>query len=301
MDRLDKIKLFLRVAEAGSFSKAARQLGLAQSTASKQIAELEQRLGVQLLRRTTRGLAITAAGQHYYDGAIQLVDELETLDEAVSEQERSPAGMVRVTSPPGFAASYLLPKLTAFSTRYPKLAIDFTVSQHLVNLVEERVDVAIRMGHLENSDLRFRQIGTATAIVVASTDYLDQHGAPSTPADLAGHACIASMALGKPRPWRFVRGPERISIDPRGSIRSDDVELTKAATKAGLGIAYAASWLFQDELASGRVRQLLTDYQCSAVPISAVWAGDRVLPGRTAAFIDFVADICASEPALRLQ
>ena len=301
MDRLDKIKLFLRVAEAGSFSKAARQLAMAQSTASKQIAELEQRLGVQLLQRTTRGLAITAAGQHYYDGAIRLIDELESLDEAVSEQERSPTGMVRVNSPPGFAASYLLPKLMSFATKYPKLAIDFTVSQNLANLVEERIDVAIRMGNLEDSDLRFRRVGTATAIVVASADYLEQHGEPTTPADLERHACIASMYLGKPRPWLFVRGQERVSIEPRGSIRSDDVELTKAATKAGLGIAYAASWLFREELVSGSVRQLLTDYQCSTVPISAVWAGDRILPARTSAFIDFVADICAVEPALRPQ
>lgn len=301
MDRLDNIKLFFRVAEAGSFSKAARQLAMAQSTASKQIAELERRLGVQLLQRTTRGLAITAAGQHYYDSAIRLIDELESLDEAVSEQERSPAGMVRVNSPPGFAASYLLPKLMSFTTKYPKLEIDFTVSQNLANLVEERIDVAIRMGNLEDSDLRFRQVGTATAIVVASADYLEQHGEPTTPADLERHACIASMYLGKPRPWLFVRGQERVSIEPRGSIRSDDVELTKAATKAGLGIAYAASWLFREELVSGSVRQLLTDYQCSAVPISAVWAGDRILPGRTSAFIDFVADICAIEPALRPQ
>lgn len=301
MDKFDKLKLFLRIAEAESFSKAARQLGIVQSTASKQIAELEKQLGAQLFRRTTRGLTLTSAGKHYYDGAIRLVDELEALDEAVSEQERSPAGMVRVTSPPGFAASYLLPKLDSLTTKYPRLSLDFSVSQSLANLVEERIDVAIRMGNLEDSDLRFRQIGTATAIVVASTVYLAKNEEPGTPADLERHTCIVSMHLGKPRPWRFALGSERVSIQPKGLIRSDDVELTKAATISGLGIAYAASWLFKKELASGAVRQLLTDYECIEVPISAVWAGDRVPPRRTAAFIDFVAEICAAEPTLHMR
>ena len=301
MDKLDVMKLLLRVAETGSFSKAARQMRMAQSTASKQIALLEKRLGTQLVRRTSRGLALTDAGQRYYDDARRLIGEFEALDDAVRERERSPAGLVRVTCPPGFAAAYLLPELGSFFARYPGLSIDFVVSQRLVNLVEERVDVAIRMGDLESTDLRARLVGTSTAIVVASPGYLRVHGEPTSPAELERHDCIASMRGGRPRPWPFTRGAERVLIDPKGSIQSDNTELTRAAVKAGLGIGYAASWLFKEELSSGAVRQLLTGYACSQVPINAVWSGDRALARRTSLFIDFLATLCAAEPLLRLR
>ncbi len=301
MDKLDVTKLFLRVAEAGSFSKAARQAGVVQSTVSKQVADLERRLGAQLVRRTSRGLALTSAGQHYYDEALRLVDAFEALDDEVGARERSPTGTVRVTSPPAFAAAYLMPDLGDFLAEHPGLSLDFVVSQRLVNLVENRVDVAIRIGNLEDSELRSRQVGTTEAIVVASPAYLRERGEPLTPADLDGHACIASMRNGKARPWRFNRGGAGVTVDPAGSILSDDVELTRAAVKSGLGIAYVASWLFKEELASGAVRQILSDYQCSRFPISAVWSGDRALPRRVAVFIDFIAEVCAAEPALRIR
>ncbi|MDR3516511.1 MAG: LysR family transcriptional regulator [Azospirillaceae bacterium] len=301
MDKIDAMKLFLRVAEAGSFSKAARQMGIVQSTTSKQIAALERRLGTQLVRRTSRGLALTAAGQHYYDNARRLVDEFELLEDAVSERERSPGGLVRLTCPPGFATSYLLPQLGPFVERYPSLSLEFVVSQRIVDLVEEHIDVAIRVGDLEDSELRSRQVGTTAAIVVASAEYLRRHGEPTTPAELEGHPCIASIRHGKPRPWRFRRAGDRVTIDPKGPIQSDDVELTRAAVKSGLGIAHAASWLFRDELISGAVRQILTDYECIQVPISAVWSGDRALPRRAAVFIDYLEAVCAAEPTLCIR
>ncbi|MGI4960023.1 MAG: LysR family transcriptional regulator, partial [Janthinobacterium lividum] len=285
----------------GSFSKAAHLAGITQSTVSKQIAVLEKRLGAQLVRRTSRGLALTAAGQHYYNDALRLVDEFEALDDAVSEHERSPAGLVRVTSPPGFAALYLLPRLGSFFTEYPKLTLDFLVSQRLTNLVEERVDVAIRMGDLEDSELRSRQVGTASAIVVASTAYLQEHGEPHLPAELQHHACIASMRHGRSRPWQFRQGTTHVVIDPKGTVQSEDTELTRAAVKSSLGIAYAASWLFKEELSSGAVRQILPAYECRKIPISVVWSGDRTLPQRAAVFIDFLATVCAAEPTLRIR
>lgn len=294
-------KLFLRVVEAGSFSKAARLIGITQSTASKQIAALEKRIGVQLIRRTSRGLAPTEAGQRYYDDALRLVDEFEALEDAVSDRDRLPTGLVRLTCPPGFATSYLLPKLGPFVTKYPGLTLEFVVSQHLVNLVEERIDLAIRVGDLEDSELRSRQLGTTAAMVVASTEYLKTHGEPNTPAELKGRPCIASVRQGKPRPWHFRQGAALVTINPEGPVRSDDVELTRTAVNAGLGIAHAPSWLFRDELASGAVRQILKDYECVRAPISAVWSGDRALPRRAAVLIDFIAAICAAEPELRIR
>jgi LysR family transcriptional regulator, regulator for bpeEF and oprC len=175
------------------------------------------------------------------------------------------------------------------------------VTQRVVNLIEERIDIAIRVGELDDSELRCRQVGTTAAIVVASTAYLDAHGEPKTPADLVDHPCIASMRNGRPRPWQLGRGTARISIDPKGPIQSNDVEVTRAAVKAGLGIGHAASWLFKDDFASGDVRQILPDYECIQHPISAVWSGDRALPRRATAFIDHLATVCAAEPSLRIR
>ncbi len=301
MDKLDVMKLFLRVAEAGSFSKAAQQTGIAQSTVSKQVASLEKRLGAQLVRRTSRGLALTSAGQLYHNEALRLVDAFDDLDEAVAEGQRSPTGVLRLTCPPGLATSHLLPHLDRFMTDYPKLSLDFVVSQGNLNLVEERIDIAIRVGELENSELRSRQVGTAEAIVVASAAYLRARGTPTNPEELRGHALIASARAGRPRSWTFRRGLERVTIDPQGPIQSDDVELTRCAVKSGLGIAHAASWLFKDELASGEVHRLLADYQCLQAPISIVWSGDRILPRRAAVFIAFFEAICAAEPTLRTR
>jgi LysR family transcriptional regulator, regulator for bpeEF and oprC len=174
------LNLFVRVAEAGSFSKAAQQSGIAQSTASKRIASLEKRLGAHLLRRTSRGLALTLAGQRYYDEALRLVDAFEQLDETVGEHERTPAGVLRLTCPPGLATSYLLPRLGAFRAELPKISLDFVVSQGNLNLVKEGIDLAIRFGDLEDSEMRSRQVGTAEAIVVASAAYLPERGEPTT-------------------------------------------------------------------------------------------------------------------------
>jgi len=191
--------------------------------------------------------------------------------------------------------------LRPFVATYPRLSLDFVVSQRLVNLLEEGIDVAIRMGDLDDSELRARQVGTTVAIVVASAAYLAEHGEPTTPAALDRHPCIASMRHGKPRPWQFGHGAARVIIDPAGPIQSDDSELTRAAVNAGLGIAYAPSWLFREELAAGAVRQILAGYPCRQIPINAVWPGERALPRRVAVFVDFLATICAAEPTLMIR
>jgi LysR family transcriptional regulator for bpeEF and oprC len=232
---------------------------------------------------------------------IRLTAPFEELDETVGERERSPSGMLRLTCPPGLATSYLLPRLASFRADYPKLSLDFVVSQGNLNLVEERIDLAIRVGDLEDSEMRSRQVGTAEAIVVASSAYLRQRGEHATPYELHNHALIASARNGRPRSWTFRRGSECVTVNPQGPIQSDDVELTRSAVKSGLGIAHAASWLFKDELASGEVRQVLADYQCLRAPISAVWSGDRALPRRAAVFLTYLEAICASEPTLRIR
>lgn len=299
MDRFEVMKLFLRVAEAGSFSQAARQTGIVQSTASKQISTLEKRLGTQLIRRTSRGLTLTSAGKHYYEEALRLRDAVEGLEDAVTARDRSPSGLLRITCPPAFAPSFILPRLPAFLADNPDLSFDFVVSQHVIDLVEHQVDVAIRIGKLEDSELRYRRVGTSEEILVASTDYLKTRGEPMVPEELVDHSCIVSMRFGKPRPWSFRHDGKETILNPSAILQSDDVELTRVAVKSSIGIAYAPGWLFEQELATGEVRQLLRTHACTKAPISAVWAGDRALPRRAELFIDFLADTCSAQATLR--
>jgi LysR family transcriptional regulator for bpeEF and oprC len=301
MDRLDVMQLFARIAETGSFSKAARAAGVGQPTASKQITALEERLGAQLLQRTSRGLSLTDAGQAYYENCVRLLGEIEAVESSVGRGQTSPSGVVRVTLSAGFGRMYVVPRLPAFFAQYPDLTVDFEISERHVNLIEDGIDVAIRIGFLSDSTLRARRIGSAQAVTVASPAYLETFGEPTTPADLERHAAVVFMFRGAPRPWEF-KGPSgAIAIQPKGGIRTNDAEHIRAAVRASLGIAHNAGWLFAPDIASGAVRVLLGGYAPNLYPIHAVHPGGRIVPTKVKAFIDFVARVCAEEPSLRIR
>lgn len=301
MDRLAALQLFVRVVETGSFSQAARAEGVGQPTVSKQIATIEERLGAQLLRRTSRGLNLTAAGQDYYESAVRLLGEFEEAEARVGRGQVAPAGLVRVATSPALSRMYLVPRLPEFFALYPDVVVDFDVSPAQVNLIEDGIDVALRVGHLSDSTLVARRIGDVIAATVATPDYLARNGTPRTPADLADHDCIAYIFRDAPLGWGF-RGPAgAIEVHPKGSVRTNDAEHLRAAVLAGLGIGHNASWLYADEIASGAVTVLLAEYDPDPYPIHAVTPGGRRVPSRVRVFIDFLATICAGNPHLRLR
>jgi LysR family transcriptional regulator for bpeEF and oprC len=301
MDRLDALQLFVRVVEAGSLTKAAGALGVVQPTVSKQIALLEDRLGAQLLNRTSRGLSLTAAGQDYYESALRLIAEFEEAEARIGRGQAAPAGMIRVASSAGLGRMYLLPRLPEFFARYPDVAIDFDVSERFISLIEDGIDVALRIGHLSDSTLVARRIGTMAVATVATPAYLERFGEPKTPGDLAGHDCVGFVHRGALVNWGF-RGPAGpITIEPKGKVRSNDGEHMRAAVLAGLGIGHNASWLYAPELASGEVRELLVDYAPHPFPIHAVCPGGRRVASRARVFIDFLAELCAANPHLRIR
>jgi LysR family transcriptional regulator, regulator for bpeEF and oprC len=301
LDRLDVMQLFVRIAETGSFSKAARATGIGQPTASKRIAALEDRLGARLLQRTSRGLSLTDAGQAYYEVSVRLLGEIEAAESSLGRGRISPSGMVRVALSAGFGRMYVVPRLPEFFARYPDLAIDLNVSERYVNLIEDGVDVAIRIGVLADSALLARRIGSMEAVTVASPDYLDRFGEPKTPADLERHRAVIFMSRGAPRIWEF-KGPSgAIAMQPRGQVRTNDAEHIRAAVRNGLGVAHNASWLFAPDIASGNVRSLLGDYAPDPYPIHAVYPGGRIIPAKVKVFVDFLAQVFAQEPSLRIR
>ncbi|AKU95116.1 Transcriptional regulator, LysR family [Labilithrix luteola] len=293
MDRLDTMRLFVRVVETSSFSKAARAEGVAQSTASKQVAALEKRLGTQLLRRTTRGLSMTEAGRTFYDDAVRLLADLDAAEARAGHGHGAPGGQLRVAAPSALSRMYVVPHLPVLLARYPALRVELDVSDRYVNLVEEGVDVAIRIGSLRDSSLVARRMGTFDIVTVASPDYVARHGEPHKPSELERHACVAFMFRGAPRPWEFrtTKGP--IPFTPSGPTRFDDAESIRAAVLAGLGIAHVPGWLFAEELTTGNVVSLLKTFAPERVPLQAVYPSDRRTSSKAKVFIEFLAETFA--------
>lgn len=296
MDRLGAMRLFTRVAETGSFSAAAREAGVGQPAVSKQVAALEDHLGAPLLHRTPRGLTLTEAGLAYYEAAARVLGEIEAAEAMVGRGLSQPTGILRVSVSGGFGRMRVVPLLPEFRARYPGIIVDLIVSDRFVDLVEEGIDLAIRIGDLADSGLIARRVGISRRVTVGGADYLARAGAPTTPDDLAGHPCVAFTFQRVPRPWRF-HGPSGvITYRPDGPIRVNDGENVRAAVLAGLGIAQAPRWLFADELESGAVRAILRDFPGDATPIHLVFPPGRKPTGKTRVFADFVAESFAADP-----
>lgn len=300
VDKLDSMRMFVRIVESGSFSQAARDLNVSQPTVSKQLAGLEARLGTQLLARNSRTLTVTPAGQNYYEVIVRILQDLDSAEERILEGQSSPSGLVRVTVSPAFGRMFVIPRLSDFRSRFPDVAIEMEVSGRHVDLIEEGIDVAIRIGWLSDSALIARRIGSMKMITLASASYLAQHGTPQTLEELRNHQCISYVYQGNVTGWEFNVDGRQVMTDGAGTFRTNDAEHVRSAVIAGLGIAHHASWLFTDVLASGEVRQILNQCAPQPLPINAVTAAGRYIPSRVREFIQLLAAICAEEPELKI-
>nr|WP_246587288.1 LysR family transcriptional regulator [Stakelama flava] len=293
--------MFLRVVESGSFSQAARDLNVSQPTVSKQLAALEARLGTQLLARNSRTLGVTPAGQEYYEATVRILQDLDTTEEMILEGQAATSGLVRVTLSPAFGRMFVVPRLPQFRSRFPDVSVEIEVSGRHVDLIEEGIDVAIRIGRLSDSALVARHIGDMRMITLASAGYFAEHGTPLAVQDLPGHQRINYVYQGNIVGWGFDEDGRQVTIDGAGMFRTNDAESVRAAVLAGLGIAHHASWLFTDVLASGEVVQVLKRHVPPPFPINAVTVAGRRMPSRVRHFIDFLAAICAEEAELRIR
>ncbi|MBX3201115.1 MAG: LysR family transcriptional regulator [Labilithrix sp.] len=294
MDRLDTIRIFVRVVESGSFSAVARELGIGQPTVSKQVAALEAHLGAQLLMRTSRKVALTEAGRDFFESASRLVSDLDAAESRIGRGLRSPSGLVRVSAAPSFGALYIVPRLPEFFRRYPDVSVEVHTSDRSANLVENGIDVAIRNGELAVSSLVARKLGASPIIVVASPAYLDAHGEPRRPTDLEQHRCIVFSSQTGARPWRFSAKSGHERHLPESAFRTNDGEQIRAAALAGIGLAQVPHWLCARELAAGTLRRVLRRYEPAPDPISAVRPANRRPATKLIVFIDFLAEALAT-------
>ena len=300
LNKLEAMRMFVRVVESGSFSQAARDMDVSQPTVSKQLAALEARLGTQLLSRNSRALAVTPAGQDYYEATVRILQDIDVIEERILEGQSAPSGLVRVTLSPGLGRMFVIPRLPDFRRSFPDVTIEMEVSGRHVDLIEEGMDVAIRIGRLSDSALIARHIGDMRMITVASAGYLACHGTPHTLDKLRIHQRISYVYKGDVIGWGFQVDGQPVTVDGAGAFRTNDAEHIRGAVLAGLGIAHHASWLFTDVLASGEVVRILEQHAPPSFPINAVTAAGRRMPSRVRQFIDFLAAICAEEPELKV-
>ena len=270
MDRLAVMETFVRIAETGSFSAAARHLNIGQPAASKCIAKLEDRLGVSLLLRSTRGLTLTEAGRRFCERARRAIEEADAADLAARDSNTGLHGRLRVAAGVTFGNLYLMPLLAAFLATHPSLSVDLVLDDRALDPVEEGIDVGLRFGPLPNSLLRARRVATRRRLVLGSTTYFERSGVPVTPADLARHAAVIyTQDPGGTDTWRFRRLDSDVSVTVSGQLSVSASEGLRAAVLGGIGLAITSQWMFDPELANGSVRAVLTDW---ALPSSDLWA-----------------------------
>ncbi len=283
---------FVRVAQAGSFRGASKSLGMPKTSVSRKVAELEARLGVQLLRRTTRQVALTDAGLAFVDAAQSAIASLEAAEEAVSRQQREPHGRVRVTAPSPLGHSVLATHIAEFLRLHPKVEVQLHLTYRPVDLLMERFDIALRYGALPDSSLVAVQLGTVEQHIVASPAYLRAKRAPKTPADLAEHECLL-FGLDGPAlraKWTLVSGKRKTEVPIRGRFATDDLLALHAAALTGLGLARLPMPMIAADLEAGALVSLLNGYTSVPTPLHLVHAGGRLLPARTRALIDFLVE-----------
>ena len=293
MDRFALMSSFVRAVEKGSFSAVARELGTTQPNISRHIASLEQHLGTRLLHRSTRKLTPTPEGERYYADTRRLLDAIAEAESNVRGQE-VPSGVLRVACPTLLARTYLLPRVKTFLSRYPQVELDLQIGDRFIDLIEEGVDVAIRIGALKDSTLKARRVGTGERVCVATPNYITRHGKPKVPTDLKKHDCILYTLLSSGNVWSF----KNLDVAVHGRFRVNTPDGIRTATLDGLGIAYSPVWLFEDALLDGRVQLLLEEFPGPPTPIHVIYPERRLLSRRAKVFMDFVAEEFARETVL---
>ena len=294
MDRLAAMETFVRVVETGSFSAAARALNVGQPSVSKTIAQLEARLGVRLLMRSTRGLTPTEAGQSFYDRARRTIEEADEAELVARGAGTGLMGRLRVCAAVTFARLHVIPHLPKLLAAHPGLTADIILDDRIVDLVEEGVDVALRMGELEDSSsLTARKLATIPHYVVGTPAYFARSEVPTTPSELAG--CEAVIYTRQGETWRFRQGSTAVSVTVSGPVRVNVAEDVRAATLADMGLAIASAWMFSPELASGDVRAVLTDWSLPSLDLWAVYPTGRLPTAKARAFAAFVEAVLKDE------
>ena len=290
MDKLAAMQVFVRVVEAGGLSAAGRQLGLAPASVSRRINDLEAMLGVKLLQRTTRNLSLTEDGETYYERAREIIKSVEEANLLITAG-KTPSGILRVSTASSLTRLHIAPAIAEFQAQYPNIRIVLRVSDQFVDLVGEGIDVALRIGRQESSSLIARKLGQCRRILCASPRYLNEAGHPQHPDDLSEHACLSYRSHASVNLWQFRKGKQRIDARVTGPFFADDGETLVAAAAAGMGIILVPEWLAGDALRSGRLTEILQDYDAvpAQTPLYALYTPGPYVAPKIRVFVDFLA------------
>lgn len=296
MDRFQEMASFVAVVDAGSFVGAAEALGLSKAAVSRHVAELEQRLGVRLLQRTTRRLSLTAEGEQFH---ARCKDLLATLDEAEAEvtaRRGEPVGRIKVNAPLSFGVLHLAPLWGRFIERNPKVVLEITLSDRIVDLVEEGYDLAVRIANMPGSNLVGRRLAETRMVLCAAPEYLARHGTPTRPAELAAHRILAYSYWSTGDEWRFT-GPEGpVSVRIRPLLYANNGDTCRAAALDGQGVILQPDFIVGEDLRAGRLVELMPAYRSIRIGIHAVYPSRKHLPLKVRRLVDFLAEAFAEPP-----
>lgn len=287
---LDDLELFVMVSEKGSFAGAARELDIVPSTVSKRVASLEEHYGVRLIQRTTRSLSLTQEGRILYDAARDLLQRFDALERQLVHHALEPTGVLSVTTIPAFGQLHLARLLPRFHRRYPHLRVELALTDRVVDLVEERYDVAIRFGALPDSDMRARRLGENLYYLYASPEYLEAHGRPTHPRELEEHECLTDHAYTPLKTWTFEVDGERVTIVPDGPLQTEDPVARYYATLGGMGIAALPVYVARRAVARGELEVLFEAHPLRLGQIWALHMSREHVPARISVFLDFAVE-----------
>jgi DNA-binding transcriptional LysR family regulator len=298
MDRFSEMQVFVAVAECEGFAAGARKLKISPPAATRAVADLEYRLGVKLLNRTTRYVRVTDAGQRYLDDAKRILAQVAEADEAAVGINGSPRGHLVITAPVLFGRMYVMPAIVQYLQKYPETEVSAMFVDRVVNLLEEGVDVALRVGELSDSSFKALKVGTVRRVVCASPAYIEQHGLPQHPDELTNHPIIVASNLGPNVEWRFLDNNQTsiVRIKPRLTVTSNDAAIEAAVE--GLGITRLISYQIAPQLASGQLKIILSEFELPAMPIHILHREGRHSSVKIRAFIDLIAEKLRADKSL---
>ena len=290
MDRFASMQAFARVVELGSFAKAAERMGISTSACSRQVADLEAHLDTRLLNRTTRSLSLTESGHAFHLRCVQLIADLEDAEQVAHAGRARPRGTLRITCPVNFGLHHVSPLLGPFLRKHPDVRLDVSLSDRMVDIVDEGFDLAIRIGESRSTSVIARKLAESRLVTCASPAYLERHGTPVTPGQLGQHNCLIYEYLNPRNEWRFVdRAGTEYRIRVAGNVHTNNGDMHAAVAAQGLGICFEPDFIVAAHLEAGRLVAILPDYTPPAASIYAVYPSRRHLSAKVRAFVDFVA------------
>jgi DNA-binding transcriptional LysR family regulator len=290
MDRITAMATFVKVVDAGSFTAVARNLNIGLTSVARQVGMLEERLGVRLLVRSTRRLALTEEGRTYYDHARRILNEVEDAELVLAKRSAEPTGRLAVCAPVLFGRLVIAPLLPQFLAANPRVTVDLTLADRAVNLVEEGFDVLVLAGPLEDSSLIAHKIGNARRVVCGSPAYLERHGVPRIPADLKAHDCIVFTMLDDDRRWLFRTGQGEQSVPVTGRLRSNNADTVLAAALGGAGLILAPWMQVHNNVVSGELKIVLEEFELPPAPLHALFPHAKLLSPKVRAFTDMLSE-----------